>query len=166
MSLDNIRLPGFIIQDLFHKSLVDINSIKNESLSVITKELNFFGGNKQHIILLVKHPDIAFITDQQLTFLSGILNACKLTLEDIGLLNIASSPAISYKSISDIFNPRTVIMFGISPHEIQLPFIMPAFQRQLYNNQVYLAVPSLTDIENDRELKSKLWSVLQQVFSL
>ena len=166
MSLDNIRLPGFIIQDLFQKTLVDIHGSENEQLSITTKELNFFGGNRQHIILLVNNPDIAFITDQQLTFLSGILNACKLTLEDIGLLNIASSPAITYKRISDIFNPRIVLMFGISPNEIELPFVMPAFQRQLYNNQVYLAVPALTEIENDKELKRKLWLALQQVFSL
>lgn len=168
MSLDNIQLPGFIIQDLFQKTLVDINGNSNvsEPLSITTKELNFFGGNKQHIILLVNNPDIAFITDQQLTFLSGILNACKLTLEDIGLLNLASSPSISYKRISDIFNPRIVIMFGITPSDIELPFLMPAFQRQSYNNQVYLAAPSLSDIESDKELKRKLWTVLQQVFSL
>ena len=166
MSLDNIRLPAFVIQDLFQKTLVDITDNEIQQLNKTTKELNFFGGNKQHIILLVNNADIAFITDQQLTFLSGILTACKLTLEDIGLLNIASSPAISYKRISDIFSPRVVILFGISPNEIQLPFVIPAFQRQSYNNQVYLAVPSLTEIENDRELKRKLWLVLQQVFSL
>lgn len=166
MSLDNIQLPTFVIQDLFQKSLVDIHSNKSDQLTATTEALTFFGGNKQHIILLVYNPDTAFVTDQQLTFLSGILNACKLTLEDIGLLNIASSPSVSYKKISDTFNPRIVIMFGISPDHIELPFVMPAFQRQSYNNQVYLAVPSLTDLENDRELKKKLWTVLQQIFSL
>lgn len=166
MSLENILLPGFIIQDLFRKALVDINASESEQPGISEKELNFFGGNKEHILLLVNHPGIAFINDQQLTFLSGILGACKLSLEDIGLLNIASSPAISYKRISGIFNPRIVIMFGISPNDIQLPFVMPAFQRQSYNNQVYLAVPPLSVIESDRELKRNLWTMLQQVFSL
>lgn len=166
MSIDNIQLPAFVIQDLFQNSLVDLTDNGKPQLVATNKELNFFGGNRQHIVLLVNNPDSAYVTDQQLTFLSGILNACKLTLEDVGLLNIASYPEISYKKISDIFNPRIVMMFGIFPDEIQLPFVMPEFQRLSYNNQVYLAVPSLNELENDKELKRRLWSVLQQIFSL
>lgn len=166
MTIDNIQLPGFVIQDLFRKTLVDLNSNEMKQIISTAKELNFFGGNKQHIILLVNNPDAAFVSDQQLTFLSGILNACKLTLEDIGLVNIASYPAISYKKISETFTPRIVMMFGILPEAIELPFVMPEFQRQSYNNQVYLAVPSLDELENNKELKRKLWIVLQQIFSL
>ncbi|MDB5199993.1 MAG: hypothetical protein JWO92_1956 [Chitinophagaceae bacterium] len=166
MSLDKTHLPAFVIQDLFQKTLVDLtNNEKNQTVTG-SKELNVFGGNKQHIILLVNNPDAAFVTDQQLTFLSGILNACKLTLEDIGLLNIAPYRAISYKTISDTFNPRIIMMFGISSDTIQLPFVMPEFQRQSYNNQVYLAIPSLLSLENNKELKRKFWTVLQQIFSL
>jgi len=165
MSLDNIQLPGFIIQDLFQKTLVDLNNEKRIEIQTNT-ELDIFGGNKQHIILLVNDPEAAFITDEQLTFLSGILNACKLTLEDVGVLNINSYPGISYKKVAEIFTPRIVMMFGILPDTIQLPFVMPEFQRQSYNNQIYLAVPSLNELENNKELKRKLWTVLQQIFSL
>ena len=58
------------------------------------------------------------------------------------------------------------MMFGILPDAIQLPFVMPKFQRQSYNNQVYLAIPSLNELENNKDLKRKLWIVLQQIFSL
>ena len=166
MSLDDIRLPAYVIQDLFQKTLVDLSANEKKKIISTSKELNFFGGNKQHIILLVNNADTAFVTDQQLTFLSGILNACKLTLEDVGLVNIAPYPAMSYKKISETFNPRIVIMFGITPDTIQLPFLMPEFQRQSYNNQVYVAVPALDSLENDKDLKRKLWIVLQQIFSL
>lgn len=165
MSLDELRLPGYIIQDLFRKSLVEMND-KNVADIQANKELNFFGGNKQHIILLVNTPDIAFITDEQLTFLSGILNACKLTLEDVGLININSYPGIGYKKIVEIFSPRIVMMFGILPDTIQLPFVMPHFQTQSYNSRVYVAAPSLNELENNKDLKRKLWNVLQQIFSL
>ena len=166
MSLNDIELPAFIIQDLFQKTLVDLSGNEKKQTVSVNKELNFFGGNKQHIVLIVDNPDIAFVTDQQLTFLSGILNACKLTLEDIGLLNIASYPGISYKTISDAFTPRIIMLFGMSTDTIQLPFLMPEFQRQSYNNQLYLAAPSLQVLENDKEMKRKLWTVLQQIFSL
>lgn len=166
MSIDNIQLPAFVIQDLFQKTLVDLTGNEKKTKISATNELSFFGGNKQHIILLVNNPDIAFVSDQQLTFLSGILSACNLRLEDVGLLNIAAYPAISYKTISDAFTPRIVMLFGISTDTIQLPFLMPDFQRQSYNNQFYLAIPSLYALENDKDLKRKLWTVLQQIFSL
>jgi DNA polymerase III psi subunit len=166
MSLDNIQLPAFVIQDLFRKNLVDTNSNEKKEAIAGSEELNFFGGNKQHIILLVNNPDAVFVTDQQLTFLSGILTACKLTLEDVGLINIVATPIISYKAISKSFKPRIVIMFGISPEAIELPFVMPLFQKQLYNNQVYLTAPSLSELENNKDQKRNLWTVLQQIFSL
>lgn len=165
MSLDNIQLPEFVITNLFSKSLVDLTFNDNQTISV-GKELLVFGGNKQHIILLVNNPDTTFVTDEQLSFLSGILSACKLTFEDIGLINIAFSSTLSYKTLSERFTPVIVIMFGILPQQIQLPFVMPEFQRQFYNNQVYLTVPALHNLENNKDLKRRLWVVLQQIFSL
>lgn len=166
MSIDNIHLPHFIISDLYQKTLVDLSTPEKKQLIQSNKELSFFGGYKQHIILLVNHPDTAFLTDQQLTFLSGILSACKLTLEDIGLLNIASAHEVSYTDVINAFNPAIVIMFGVTTDAIHLPFIMPEFQKQSYNNQVYLAAPPLQLLENNKELKRKLWMALQQIFSL
>lgn len=166
MSLDNIQFPGFILQDLFQKSLVDLSGREKIQLPIKKNEINFFGGNKQHIILLVNIPEVTFVSDEQLTFLSGILTACKLTLEDVGLVNLASYPELTYKKISETFSPRITILFGVEPGTIQLPFAMPGFQRQSFNNQVYLAVPSLTELENNKDLKRKLWDVLQQIFLL
>lgn len=166
MSLDNIQFPGFILQDLFQKTLVDLSGSEKIDLPLKNNEINFFGGNKQHIILLVNIPEVTFVSDEQLTFLSGILTACKLTLEDVGLVNIASYPELPYKKISEAFTPRITIMFGVEPATIQLPFVMPAFQRQSFNNQVYLAVPTLTELENNKDLKRRLWAVLQQIFLL
>lgn len=165
MSLENIQLPAFVIQDLFQKSLVDLSIKEPKELSK-SKDIEFFGGNAQHIVILVNNADTTFISDEQLTFLSGILNACKLTLEDIAILNIASSPSLSYKTISDNLNPKIILMFGVSPDNIQLPFVMPSFQRQTYSNQMYLSIPALSELENDKELKRKLWIELQQIFSL
>lgn len=165
MSLDNIHLPVFVIQDLFKKSLVDLSAVEPKKISK-SKEIDFFGGNAQHIVLLVNNPAETFISEVQLTFLSGILNACKLTLEDIAIINIASSPSLSYKTISDNLNPKIILMFGVSPDNIQLPFLIPSFQRQTYNNQMYLSIPDLSKLENDKDLKRKLWAELQQIFSL
>jgi DNA polymerase III psi subunit len=163
MSLDNIQLPGFIIQDLYQKSLVDLNNSESKNTAK-SKEINYFGGNKQHIILLVKNADAVFINDEQLTFLSGILTACKLTIEDIALVNIVNLSSLSYKLFIDEFKPKIFLLFGVSPDEIQLPFVMPYFQKQSYNNVLYLSSPALNEVEANKDLKRQLWEVLKQIF--
>lgn len=167
MNLDNIQLPDFVIQDLYKKNLVDLTDEEIEKNNQSKEEgINFFGGNRQQIVLLVDIADTTFLTDHQLTFLTGILNACKLTLEDICLVNIHHLPSASYKIISENFKPRIVLLFGISSAAIDLPFVMPEFQRQTFNNQVYISIPALSELENDKDQKRKLWTVLQQIFSV
>ena len=141
MSLDNIHLPGFVIQDLFQKTLVDLTT---EELKVVNehKELNYFGGNKQQIVLLVNCADSVYINDQSLTFLSGILNACKLTLEDVAIVNLYSYPELNHKTITHALNPKIILMFGIASKTIELPFIIPEFQKQSFNGQIYLSSSS------------------------
>jgi len=166
MSLDNIQLPGFVLQALFTNNLVDLNCIENNQTTFVEKEINIFGGNKKNILLLINNPDIAFVTEQQLNFISGILSACKLILEDIGLINTAPYPQLSHKDISDNFNPKICILFGIVPAALQLPFVIPEFQVQSFSHQVYLTAPPLDILENNIEMKRKFWALLQQIFSI
>jgi hypothetical protein len=164
MSLNDLELPAHVIQSLFQHVLIDTETSGSPVVKP-AKEMNFFGGFKQQVILLVKNPDVAFVSDQELSFLSGILNACKLTLEDIAIINLDKAP-MDYKSIAEKYKPRIIMMFGVDPGSLGLPFVMPEFQRQSYNNQVYLSAPSLSILENNKDLKRKLWTALQQVFSL
>ena len=71
MSLNDIELPAFIIQDLFQKTLVDLSGNEKKQTIPVNKELNFFGGNKQHILLLVNNPDTAFLLDEKNIIIHG-----------------------------------------------------------------------------------------------
>lgn len=166
MSLDNIQLPSFVIQHLFRKTLVDTgdnNIYKKDSKE---PEIPFLGSNKQNITILVNNTEEGIISEKQLNFLSGILSACKLTMQDVALINLNSYPKISYKSITEIFNSKIIFLFGISSNAIELPFIIPAFQKQNYNSQIYLSAPSLEELEHNKDLKRQFWNVLKQIFSL
>ena len=151
MSLDT-QLPPFIIQDLFQKVLVDL------------KPVNFRGNNNQKISIIINDPGNEYNEHQP--FLSGILKACKLSLNDIALVNHANTEHQDHKSICETLKPKIILLFGVTPEVIQLPFNMPEFQKQSYSNRIYLSAPSLKEIENNKELKQKLWSCLKQIFSV
>lgn len=166
MSLENIRLPIIVIQNLFKNILIDVDEA-GEKISVSERHsLNFLGDNIQHIVLLVDNPLEIYLNDRQLNILLGILNACKLNLSDIALLNVAEYPKLDYHEITNFLDARSVIMFGVLPSAIKLPFNIPWFQVQQFNKQIYLSVPSLNLLETNKELKRKLWASLKQIFSL
>ena len=166
MSLDNITLPGFIIQDLFQKCLVDVNENNYGKVPAEKGILNFYGGNNQQITILVNNPDETYLSTMDLDFLSGILNACKLSMEDVALVNMATSTKLYYQTISKQLVSKIVLLFGVLPAAIELPFVIPEFQKQLHNNQIYLCAPSLNLLQNNTDLKRKLWVSLKQIFSL
>lgn len=166
MSLDNIQLPAFIIQDLFQSSLIDITDILPVKSNKKNKDINFFGGNNQQIVIVVNNIKEEFISPIQLNFLSGILNACKLNLEDVAIVNLAAHTSINYHQLSEALSCKMVLLFGIMPGAIQLPFVIPEFQKQIHANCLYLSAPSLNEMENNKELKKKLWLILKQIFSI
>lgn len=165
MSLNNIQLPDFIIQDLFQKNLVDISKGNTVKTTTSKPGTSYSGGNNQHIIILINNPNGEFISAEQQIFLNGILNACKLTMSDVALIN-ATDKTLHYQTIIKQFSPKTFLLFGVSTTDIQLPFVIPEFQKQIHNNLLYLSAPSLSELQNNKELKRKLWDLLKQLFSL
>ena len=166
MSLDNIQLPTFIMIDLFKNSLVDLNSDENSGQAYNMGQFDFLGGNQQKIAILLNNPHETYLSNQSLSFVSGILTACKLTLADVAIFNLYKKSAINYQAIHQILKPRIMFLFGIEFSDIQLPFEVPMFQLQEFSGCDYLHLPSLTKLEADTVLKKQLWVKLQQIFSL
>jgi hypothetical protein len=163
MSLDNVQLPPLIIQQLYEKTLIG-KAETFEQPNISSGVLNFLGGNASNIILLVKNEEVTYLTDTQLKFLTGILNACKLNLNNIAALNIHQNKRLTYKKLSTDLNAKVVLLFGVTSQEIDLPFTIPEFQIQSFNNQKYICTPGLDILEKDVELKKKLWTSLKQIF--
>lgn len=166
MSLDNIQLPGIVIQDLFKKSLVDLKTEQAAAPSDSASSIAWLGKNGQKVAILVHSPESLYLPDHELEFLMGILTACRLTMADVALVNLHRYPSLDYKALTSATEAEKVILFGITPDSLQMPLSFPPYQVQRYNNQVYLASPPLPALQADRMEKSKLWTCLKQIFSL
>ena len=164
MSLDHIQLPAITIQQLYKNSLIASpekeNNGKNET------GLKFLGGNKRGIILLVENKEATYLPGVLLDFLMEILTACKLSMEDVALVNIAKYNNFHYNEIVNQLDPKVFIVFGLSLSAIGLPFKIPEFQLQVFDKITYLSAPSISQLQADKELKRSLWSCLKQIFSI
>ncbi len=165
MGIDNIQLSKKERQILFSKNLVAI--IQDENLKSVSKEIkiNSLGRNEQHILFLVKDSQNKFLPDDEMDLLSNLVIACQLSLADIALVNV-DSLHFNYQEIMEYFKPKKILMFGITTSELELPFSIPNFQVQQFQNQLYLTSPPLRDYLKNKKLKKELWLNLQKLFLL
>jgi len=168
MSLDNIQLHPIIIQDLFKNSLVDLNKGKaaNTATAAEKNNISFLGNNQKKIAIIVNDENSIYLPDEALNFLLGVLSACKLTMDDVALVNTAKNRVLTYSNIQQELSATTVLLFGVGPQQLQLPLQFPQYQIQKFNMQAYLAAPSLLLLQQDKAEKTKLWNCLKQLFSL
>lgn len=166
MSLDNIQLPAVTIAALYKKSLVELKTEPARENKPAAFSINILGKNAKGIVIIVSNADTVYLPDDELNFLLGVLNACKLNMDDVGIFNLQKNAGADYKTIMSVLKAEKIFLFGTTAEEIKLPLSFPLYQIQQYNNQVYLTAPALGALQNDKEEKTKLWNSLQQIFSL
>lgn len=166
MSLDNIQLPAIVLQDLFKHSLIDLNTDKPVLPVNDTPAIGFLGSNNKNITILVQDINNIYLPDEELNFLIGILSACKLSMADVALINIAGHPGLTYTMLEQELHAGILLLFGITPRQLELPLEFPSYQIQKFNNQVYLSAATLQVLQGDKAEKTKLWNCLKQVFDI
>ncbi len=172
----NSELPAFMIADLYKNNLVITeNEVVTrekpdpESLKTDPGRQWFLGSNLRKTTLLVNEPNAVYLDDDSLQFLSAILNACKLNLGDVAIVNLAQTTA-DYTLLKQSLQPANLILFGVTAQDIQLPFTIPHYQLQAYDKcQLLLCPPLTTMLGNTQEAKlekSKLWLSLKKMFNV
>ncbi|TXJ27674.1 MAG: hypothetical protein E6Q24_07525 [Chitinophagaceae bacterium] len=179
MGLNDIELPASVLASLYPSVLVAGDNIVSPSPAPVPAptvskaapttngtgpQWKFLGNNQRNILIVVDHSNLLHLPDEDLTFLTNMLTACKLGLGDIALLNFDHYRETGGQAILKHFKSRTVLLFGLEPISFGLPVSFPAFQVQSVTNVQYLFAPALTELSADKLLKSKLWVCLQKIF--
>lgn len=162
MSLNNIQLKPQLLADLYSDVLVETHA------SPVPEKQDFrtLGGNRRQVAVVVQHRGIPFLPDQELAFLTNILAACKLSIADIAIINFESMEELVLQEGLEQLNSRQVLLFGVEPLAIGLPIHFPVFQLQQFSKRTYVQAPPLSEIENDKNLKQKLWNSLKSLFGI
>ncbi len=166
MSLDNIQLPPIVLQDLYKKSLVDLNNNKPVAVTLKDEGLPYLGKNGKNICIVVADENALHLSDDLLNFLVGILGACKLTMADVAITNYSKNTSLDYSSLQTELHAEICLLFGVTPAQLQLPLTFPLYQIQKFNNQQYLAALPLQQLQQDKAEKTKLWNSLKILFNI
>jgi hypothetical protein len=164
MSFTNIHLPDFVLVEMFKTSIVGSPTEIKQNESPIS----FLGDNKKNVTILLQDEDAVFIHDERLKFLNNILQACRLTLADVAIINIQSQPAVQYQSIVKQLHPKFILLFDVNAAAIGFPANSSLYQLQNINDCVMMSAASLDAmLANNQEAKvekSKLWTALKTMF--
>jgi hypothetical protein len=175
MSLNNIELPAIVISELYGDHLLVATPSTGSPASPAPASTakppgyRFLGNNRKKISILVNSPETAFLPDDQLAFLTKILEACKMNIGDVAIVNHAASPVVITELRLQL-SPAIILLFGMEPIEIALPINFPQFKLQAYDQCTYLCAPSLDQLvsltEESKSLKGKLWACLKTLFQI
>lgn len=163
MSLDNIQLSYEICSVLFNTNLIADAAPNLKEDFVEKPPIESLGENQQKALFIVNDESCKFLPDKEMELLTKLVSACKLSLADIALVNFSSN-RYSYQQFNEQFEPEKILIFGVTNAELGLPFDIPAFQVQKFQQQLYLTAPPLHEFVNNTSLKKELWIALQKIF--
>ncbi len=166
-----IKLPPFVLADLYKNSLVITDAVSELQPAVNetdTENTTFFwGNNNKQIAVLVNDANKRFTDDESLHLLTNMLAALHMNAEDIALINVDKTN-IDYKEMQATLETRVCILFDVPTQRIGLPFQMPGYKVQAFNNCKFLCSASLHKMKgNSKEAKlekTKLWMCLKTIF--
>lgn len=129
----------------------------------------FLGGNAKGVVVIVNDPENVYVSDDALQLLTGILNACKLNMADIAVINYAKYP-YPFARLQQLLQINNCILFEVSLQTMQLPFSIPYHQVQQYANCTFTYSPALQSMlgtsDEAKLQKSKLWLSLKKMFNI
>ena len=129
----------------------------------------WLGDNKRQIAIVVQDDENAFIAEESLNTLMKLLEALKMNIGDVAIVNMAKQ-TLSFSLLKEQLFCKHVLLFGVTPAQMQMPFTMPDYQVQKHGECTVLRAPAitLTSIKNDAAInteKRKLWESLKKVFA-
>jgi len=162
MSLNNISLPSQLLADLYQHALVGGHATAMPQ----TAAAPFLGKNGKNILIVVDQPNVPYLPDHELAFLTKVLTACQLGLLDVAIVNWQKLPQPNAGALLQQFKAKSVILFDLDPTLFGLAPDQVLYQVQKESETAFVAVPALREIEKTKEAKHQLWMALKELFGL
>lgn len=165
MSLDQVQLDPYFLAKMYTQPI-----IPGENAPVVTEQkaapkVKFLGENQKNIALFIQNEGEAYLNDELFNLLTNILNACKLGMQDVALINIHSYPDLGVADWKSAVPFQRGVIFGAAPEKFGLADI-PAYQLVTVAGTTLLFSDTLEDIGQDKTLKAKLWMGLKQLLGI
>ena len=163
--MEKVNLTISSLQNLYKRNLVIIHD-HNEPVKEKTTDdakVTYTGGFKRKILWLHAETMHSLLSDDDHEMVSKILDACRLSWDDIALVNTEKSNQTA-DHIIDSLAPLFIISSIPSP---LLNITHPVLYQLTESAGIKtLCTDTLRDIRTDKNLKVKFWQSLKNMFQL
>lgn len=174
MSVFHTALPGFVLTDLFKDSLIELPDGTNKSGQAAKEEvaealISYVGKNQHGITIGVYFAEQPAVPADSLQFLVSILKACQRSLDHVAVVNFAVRE-LQLAEITSQLQPGLMLLFGpyhvFGSWMVETADFSPFYLQKIQVVRVPALDMMLATSAESRALKSKLWMMLKQLFSL
>ena len=146
----------------------DNNNTTNEPIKELG-QIKYLGEHLKQVTIIVKDELAVYLNENDLTLLSSILSACKLTLADIALINVAQQK-LSLHEILNVLPSKLVMIFDVSSTTLKIKLPTTLYKSIQLGDTYLLFSNSLSLMQGGDQSakleKGKLWAILKQLFQL
>ena len=150
-------------------AITSTNEAVNDEKTASPTPIKYLGDHLKKIIVIVQDADAVYLNETDLGLLSSILNACKLTLADIALINTAKQP-LSLHEILETLPSQLVLVFELTGEQLKIKLPATLYKPIILGETHILFSSSLhlmQGVDQSAKLeKSKLWNALKLLFKL
>jgi len=142
--------------------------VPEEAMEALTN-FKYLGDHHKKIVVLVNDPASVYLNEADFILLTSILNACRLTIADIALVNLGNQKA-GLHQILNLLPSKLVIAFELDSKALKIKLPTPLYKVIPLGENNLLFSKSLAGMQgtdaNAKQEKAKLWAVLKQIFQL
>ncbi|NML41362.1 hypothetical protein HHL17_29490 [Chitinophaga sp. G-6-1-13] len=165
MSLDQLDLDPYYLAKIFTQPIIPGKSVPVAAPQIEVPKVKYLGENQKNVALFIQNENEAYLNDELFNLLTNILNACKLGMQDVSLMNTSPYPQLDYTSWQAAVKIEKAIVFGAASTPLGLTDA-PLYQLLTVNSTTLLLSDELQVIGTDKVLKAKLWAGLKQLLGI
>lgn len=164
MSFDKFQLTLPLLKELYNNSLVLLDSTQASPESLEKPMPPSLGANRKRILILLEGDSPTLLDKDHLQFITDVLQACKLSLDDVILFHV-HHPSYSETRVLASAQPERVLLFGSFPFSSH-PDVLNPYEIVTSGTMTLMRAPALAVLYHTLSEKKKLWSALKSLFHL
>ncbi|RAJ87438.1 hypothetical protein CLV59_101189 [Chitinophaga dinghuensis] len=165
MSLEDLQLDPYFLAKLFAQPLIPGKTPEAAPVQKPLPKVKYLGENQKNVALFIQNESEPYLNDELFNLLTNILNACKLGMQDVALINISSQPEFTFRDWQQSLKIKQAVVFGIAPQQLSIDEL-PSYQLFTLGESAVLFSDHLQIIGTDKALKARLWSGLKQLLTI
>lgn len=127
--------------------------------------VKFLGDNQKKFVLLINNANEVYLDDARFHLLTNILNACKLGMQDVALVNLHAYPEATFPALQQAVPMQYCIFFGVDPATLAVQGVQQ-YQVSQAGHTSLLYSHDLAVIAEDKVMKGRLWNSLKQLLGI